>query len=289
MLTVTPNVLPTGGAVQLDISSDAATITINRATSVSGVLSAWTQLYTGVLTPYYIDVGDGLPGPLLQDTLYVYQVTDSGGDTYQSTALSVSGTVSIDEDFMTPLLIKLLHGGLQALTLPSQFGRVNVLHAMPLTGQPRMPLVTLNLDLMQQDKVPMGQQVQMTPMGTPTGVWVIEEFAKWRYVISVLSFSAQERDFYRQAILGILKVLLARPLNSLGRNIEHSWQVSSGQVSSEKDSPGFYLAEIAFEITGTFNISVSTNSGVVESINTSTGITMVNSTSPPVTDTITGV
>ncbi|MHB1955097.1 MAG: hypothetical protein ACYCOU_15275, partial [Sulfobacillus sp.] len=118
MLTVTPYVLPTGGAVQLDIASDADTITISRATSTAGVLSAFTQLYTGPLTPIYVDTGDMLPGPLLQDALYVYQVTDSSGDSYQSTALSVSGTISVDEDFMTPMLIKLLTGALQSLALP---------------------------------------------------------------------------------------------------------------------------------------------------------------------------
>ena len=284
MLTVEYTILPTGGAVQLNIDSDAATITITRVTTSSGTS---VTLYNGAPIPLYIDAGDGTPTALLHTETYQYTVTDSSGDSYQTPVLSAAGTVSIDEDFMTPLLIRLLTGAMQSLVLPPGIKAANVLHAMPLNGAPRMPLVTLNLDLMQQadDGVPLGQQVVTTPINPAGSIWTIQTMVEWRYTISILSYSAQERDFYRQSLISVLSIMLKNPIESMGRNISHRWQISSGQVSGKDNDPGFYTCDIAFEFTGNFNTSVQTMLGIVEAIDGTSNISMAGSTAPAVTDT----
>ena len=121
-------VLPTGGAVQLKLYSTAETMTLNRATSGSAGLSAWTAIYNGPAPepatifngvptdPHVlvIDSGDFLPGPLVPTDQYVYQLTDSDSSTFTTGAISVSGSLILNRMDLTELFAKLLWGGLQS-------------------------------------------------------------------------------------------------------------------------------------------------------------------------------
>ena len=274
-------VLPTGGAVQLKSYSDADTITLARATSGSTGLSAWTTLYNGpgpgqpgvfdgapttpsILT---IDAGEYLPGPLVPTDLYVYQLTDSDGSTFTTDAISVSGSLILNRLDLTELLAKMLWGGLQSLPLPSNYKTPQVYHAMPLTGQPPLPLVTINLDLFQQvdDDIPVGQNV---PDYNINGSWSVAALAKWRYIIAILTTSAAEREFYREAIIGLFHGFLYAPLDALGMNVSHSFQSTNGQTTGDgsRMNPGFYWSEIALDLSGTYRLSIDNNPGQINDI-----------------------
>ena len=287
-------VLPTGGAVQLKLYSDSETMTLNRATSGSAGLSTWTTLYNGPgpgasglfngvpTTPFvqFVDAGDYLPGPLIPTDLYVYQLTDSNGNTYTTDAISVSGSLILNRIDLTELLAKLLWGGLQSLPLPSNYKTPQVYHAMPLTGQPPLPLVTINLDLFQQsdNQIPVGQNV---PNYSTNGSWDVAALAKWRYIVAVLTTNAAEREFYRQAIIGLFHGLLYAPLNELGVNVSHSFQSTNGQTTGDgsRMNPGFYWSEIALDLTGTYRLSIDNNPGTVNAIDLYVDGTQYGSTS----------
>jgi hypothetical protein len=265
MANIDYTVLPTGGAVQLTLSSAASGMTLNRATSGSAGLSAWTTLYNGPTVPLYLDTGDLLPGPLVPTEQYVYELTDTANNTFTTDAISVSGSLIINRLNMTELLQKLLWGGIQSLPLPSNYKKPIVYHAMPLTGQPPLPLITINLDLFQQqgNEIPIGQNI---PRYDITGSWNVEAMAKWRYIVAVLTTSAQEREFYRDAIISLFHSILYAPMNALGKNISHSFQSTNGQISGDRDNPGFYWSEIALEMTGTFSVEIDNNPGLVNNI-----------------------
>ena len=274
-------VLPTGGAVQLKLYSTAETMTLNRATSGSAGLSAWTAIYNGPAPepatifngvptdPHVlvIDSGDFLPGPLVPTDQYVYQLTDSDSSTFTTGAISVSGSLILNRLDLTELLAKMLWGGLQSLPLPSNYKTPQVYHAMPLTGQPPLPLVTINLDLFQQvnNDIPVGQNV---PDYNINGSWSVAALAKWRYIIAILTTNAAEREFYREAIIGLFHGFLYAPLDALGMNVSHSFQSTNGQTTGDgsRMNPGFYWSEIALDLSGTYRLSIDNNPGQINDI-----------------------
>ena len=274
-------VLPTGGAVQLKLYSTADTMTLNRATSGSAGLSAWTAIYNGPAPepatifngvptdPHVlvIDSGDFLPGPLVPTDQYVYQLTDSDGSTFTTGAISVSGSLILNRMDLTELFAKLLWGGLQSLPLPSNYKTPQVYHAMPLTGQPPLPLVTINLDLFQQsgNEIPIGQNI---PNYNTLGSWSVDALAKWRFIIAILTTSAAEREFYRDAVIGLFHGFMYSPLTALNMNISHSFQATNGQTTGDgsRMNPGFYWSEIALDLTGKYSLTIDNSPGMVNAI-----------------------
>lgn len=253
-MNLTYIILPNGSAVQFDINTSATTTTINRASSGSSGMSLYTEIYNGPSPSLFIDDGEGLPGPLPTNVLYYYQITDSNGFSDTIGPLNVSSRLVLNRLDLTELLTKLLWGGLSSLELPVGLVKVQrVLHAMPLTGQPTLPIVTINLDLFQTKEIPIGQNIPVIHQNT----WNIESLATWRFVIAVMSNSPTEREFYRDAIISLLHSFMYAPLNTLGKNIRHSVQSTNGQSSGGAKDPGFYYSEIAFEFTGTFSIQLN--------------------------------
>lgn len=57
-------------------------------------------------------------------------------------------------------------------------------------------------------------------------------------------------------------------LSQLGLDIEHRWQVATGQVASDTEgkTPGFYYAEALWEFEGTFNAVISQVYGTIAKI-----------------------
>jgi hypothetical protein len=177
------------------------------------------------------------------------------------------------------MLIRLLQGAFNSLTLPSGVNVPEVLHAMPLGGIPEFPFVVVNQDLLQQTEVPIGQSAYQSPatsgQGTVSGFqtnfpWSITGLVERTYRVSILSKNAVERDFYRDAIPAIFQALFNPVLQPLGLDVSHKWQVSTGQVSDDRaaKSPGFYFAECMLTFEGTLDVTVSPIYGLVETITT---------------------
>lgn len=261
--SITPTPVPTGGAITLQIESDGI-MTLSRAVSGVGGLSAFTTLYAGITTPFFVDVGDGLPGPLNSGTLYVYQLDDDNG---QLQTDPVMPALRFDPQIepLTAMLIKLLQGAVNTMVLPAGVRKTGVLQAMPIGGIPAMPFITINLDLIQQEQIPIGQSVPIYNLIAGQGVATITGFVHRSFKISVLSDNATERDFYRDALPGVFEVFAAFVLAPAGLNVEHKYQAASGQVAKDTigKGPGFYFADVLLAFSGSFNITVTTDYGLV--------------------------
>jgi hypothetical protein len=266
---IKPTLIPTGGVIRLDFNpSSTGPWTLSRAVSVSGQLGAATVLYSGAPVLFYIDLGDGIGQPLSSTTSYVYTLATGSGTVVTaalnpSLALKITSDVALENntEFGYVFLIKrLIEAGLNSLTLPDGWSPPSVILAMPLTGRPALPIVTINADLEQQDKVPIGQMVNTD---FENNSYTITSLVKNRYRITVLCETATQREFYKKAIAAIYTVALATVLPAFGQDISHTLQTASSQVTSDESSPGFYFADIMVEFTGNFDVTISTTYPVV--------------------------
>ena len=265
--------IPTGGVIALTISGAVSgTATLSR--SVSGV-SGSTLLYSGSPPPqFYLDLGDQLPAPLASGSFYQYTYTDNTGSGVSAYVQPLS-TLTLQQEPLTQILIRVLQGAILNFSpLPPGIKIAEVTHAMPLGGSIPLPLIVINLDLVQQTSIPIGQSVaplsaQITGGGTGSG-FTLTGFVKRMYRISVLSANAPERDFYRDNLTAALQTIYGSVLQPLGVDVTHKWQASSGQVSSDKQgkAPGFYFAEIMLEFEGTLNVVINPTYGLINTIST---------------------
>lgn len=281
MPTIQGVIIPTGGAIQLTLTTAiSGNVTLARAVSGATGLGTFTTLYSG--TPYvsqldssgnpiptlYLDTGDQLPSPLLPGTLYVYSLTDANG-TAQTPPFNPAVSINLQPEPLTQIMIRLLQAGINSL-VPSSFnsngGKIpQVLHDMPLAGFPAMPFVTVNCDLVQQEEIPIGQNVQQPDK---SGNWTIGGFAKFVYRISVFANNSPERDFYRDAVIGIFNAILQSVFVPLGKNIRHRYQAANGQVAQDNtlQIPGFYYSDVMLEFEGVMNIVVTATYGLIAEI-----------------------
>ena len=176
--------IPTGGAIGLQFSTAASgTISLSRATSGTSGLSAFTTIYSGASTTcngsgqFFADVGDYLPGPLTAAALYVYQLTDSSGSVQSAPVVPVAGT-NLEQDGLTALMIRLMQAGISNIQPPPGIATANVYQAMPLVGWPPMPFVVVTPELLQQEEVPIGQDVEKPSL---TNTWTQTEQARRVY------------------------------------------------------------------------------------------------------------
>lgn len=270
MAGVSGQIIPTGGAIMLQLSTVSGAYLLERAVSGSTGLGPWTILSSGAPGPgfeqrVFIDVGDGLPGPLDPESLYVYQLTDSEGSA-QTYPFQPAAEFAINPSPIAKILQRLVQAGLNSLIKPSAVPVAQVLYAMPLAGLPRLPLITFNEDLTQQAEIPVGQHVANNDPFT--GIWTITGFQRRSFRISVLATEATTRDFYRTAVISILTAMVPTTLAQIGLNVRHSYQSTSGQVSDEPKQalPGFYFADILYDFTGTFNVEITPTLGLIETI-----------------------
>jgi hypothetical protein len=269
MPRISGTVVPTGGAITLSIdTAPSGTVTLERAVSGSSGLGAFTILYSADVTDplrLYLDTGDGLPEPLDPTQLYVYQLTDVDG-TVQTPAIQPVAALTLLPSPLTEILIRLLQAGINSMVPnPAGVRRAKVLSSMPLGGLPPMPFVTVNLDLEQQDQIPIGQDVANY---NAKNEWVMTGFAKRIWRVSVLADSVVERDFYKNAVIGIFNAVLPSTFAQIGLDVTHRYQASTGQVSNEpaQNLPGFWFAEIMIELTGTMNLIITGSYGVISTI-----------------------
>lgn len=280
--------VPTGGAVRMKfpgyLQSSSGITFMALARAVSGVsgLSAFTPFYSGAPLVSYVDVGDGTAGPLDPATAYVWQVTDDTGS-IQLGPLTPAGQLDSAPDQLTNLLIWLLQGALNSLTLPPGFPApgngqpVKVTTQMPANGLQAMPFIVVNLDLIQQSEVALGEDANFSP----TNEWTLFVNAKRMWRVTVVCQSAMERDFYRDNLLIIFRVLKATVFGPIGYGVTHSFQANSYTDAKEWEGmvPGFYGADLMLELDGVFNTTVLTNYAVIQAIT-------VNATIDPNIETI---
>jgi hypothetical protein len=269
---ISATVIPTGGAIRLDLpnyfttASGVTAMTISRAVSGTSGLGAFTLLFSGSPQPVYIDVGDATPGPLIASSGYVYQVTDSTG-TSQIGPIVPGPSLLPQTDPLTNILIRLLQAGISNMTLPPGFIAPQITTAMPVGGLQALPFIVINLDLIQQSEVGIGQDVVNPNAGNDWTIWVNAKRV-WR--VSVLSQSVEERDFYRTALISIYQVILATVFDQLGVGVTRDIQAASGTDISEPTGriPGFYFADIMFTADGVLNTTIVTGYGLIETIMT---------------------
>lgn len=267
--------IPSGGAVALKLYSSSPTgWSLTRSISQSGVLVSGVAvplptpvppIYGTAMTRIVVlDTGDGTNFPLDPTQLYVYDFTTSVG-TISTPALPVGANIQIVQDDLTLILVRLLQSGLRSLSYPSQFkNKPTVTHSMPIAGMPTLPLVAINQSFFGQAEVPIGQSNQNSNFesnqSTVTGI------ADRVYSVAIIASNVAERDFLRDAVIGIFYTILGPVLESIGQDARHSFAVDSGQVVSEATNPGFYFAECMLKISGSYNVVVTSDYGVIEAI-----------------------
>lgn len=275
MAQIVANVLPTGGVIAFQISAGASgDWTLARATSGQAGLSPWTVIASGTNDApgdfVAVDIGDGLPSPLLPTTGYSYLYTDPSG-TAQTPVLTPVASVDLQQDDMTRIIIRLLQGMFNALTLPPGINRPKVGHAMPLVGLPPMPFVVVYPELIQQGEVPIGVDVIQPDQ---QNVWENHEIARRVYRVTVFTRNDVEREFLRDAILACFRGSLAYFLSLVGQDLTQRWQAACYQKADEGKQmlPGFYGCDILLEFSGVYSIAFTTSYGVINEITTGTEI-----------------
>lgn len=270
---VSPAIIPTGGAIALTFATASGGISISRATSGVSGLSAWTVLASGLasgplgplgVNGYYLDVGDQLPGPLSAAAQWVYQITDSSGTT-QTAALTPVASITIEPDPVLAVMMRLIEAGLRNITPPEGINRPRISLAMPLDNAPALPLIVIAPELDQMMEQPIGVDV---PKPDNQNIWQIMDLQKRVLRVSILSLNAVERDYFKVAVISIFKSLLGTVLAQLGQDVRHGYQAASYQQTKEAldQVPGFYGCDVMLEVTGQFNVVVTTTYGVIAEI-----------------------
>lgn len=271
VLAITAYPIPTGGAVRLQMTfASTANITLSRAISVGGIPGTFTQIYAGTLTPVYIDPGDGLPGPLDGGTFYVWQVSD-GTSTINSDTVEPYSSLDILQEPLTAMIIRLMQAAINNLTPPPGAQGIQVLQAMPISGNPPMQFIVINPDLIQQQEIPVGQSVEVYKKD---GTWVQTAFVRRLFRVSITCTNAIEREFYRDAVIAIWRSLNASVFAYLGLDVRHRFQATSGQIAKDSQllTPGFFWCDVMCFLEGTMDISIISSFGIIEQIDTTANL-----------------
>jgi len=255
-------VILTGGVISFNITSDQTTLQFQRSSDGG---NTWTTLYNGLTTGIgtYIDAGDQTNAHLDFNTSYIYQVTDASG-TVQTPPITPSASMQVYSDDMTYLIIRMVQASLDAIARPVSIFPAKVLTAMPLSRTPELPLVTVNLDLVQQSYVGIGRNVP----DSSTNQYNIPGMALRRFSVWVLAQNVETRNFYHDALIGFLCSIMSTAFSQAGINMDnkYQYQATQGQKTSGPESPGFYYSQIMFDMHGPLNIGVTTNYGSVTNI-----------------------
>ncbi len=262
---------PVGGAIFLSITA-SSNITIVRTPQSTGVP---VQIYSGPAVSYYIDQGEGYSTNVeyLPNDTYTYTVTDSSGSVVTA-PLTTSASVLITPDQITSVIIKLIKAGINNLIL-TQPGWIKprVFHALPTSGTPQLPFIVVTFDLLQQNAVPVGQ-MNMPEYNNTIDISVLVDR---RYTVTTYTTTVDEREFYRDALIAIFESSLFTPLQQLGQDVSHSFQAVS--IQETDPSPGFYVTDMMWMMTGAYSITLQTDYGLIESLDIG-GINAQSTTQP---------
>jgi hypothetical protein len=184
----------------------------------------------------------------------------------QTPPLSPACSIQLEQDETNQILYRGLQSGMAALKLPAAFQNTpRVFHAMPLTGAgiPPLPAVFFNESFLQQQDIPIGQNVDSDSVSNE---FQVATQSVRHFTIFVLASNVKEREYYKDAVIAIFSGLLGPILERIGVNVSHRFQVSSSQLVSRNDEPGFYFSEILLEFTGLYSVGVKTSYGIIEHI-----------------------
>ncbi len=268
--TITAQPTPTGGLVLLNMqSADAGTWTLVR-NSIGETTTSYTLFSgpnpggstgTGEYAWIFLDVGDGSTEPLDQTLTYTYTFTTTSGSV-TTDPVSAACAITLEMDPYLPIVFRALKAGFTSLQYPSTFQRrPTVQIAMPLTGTPTMPIVSLAPALMQQRQVPISAGVNTDYQNN---FYTIQEQVMRRYSLTVFAMSPDERDYLTVAAILMFKGLLAPVLGQMGMDVHHDFQAAYSQVV--EPAPGFYYSEVSLEFQGQFVAGIKTNYGPVNHV-----------------------
>lgn len=253
--------LPTGGIITLNIDADT-TMTLERA--VQSASPVWQTLYSGDPLSLWIDTGDLMNAPLDAQTTYLYRVTDANGQV-ESGPILPAAALTINQDKILSLLLRMMQAAFTNMVLPRGFVRPQVLHAMPLTfgGSPALPIITINLDYGPvMEEAPIGQGVN----ASQTNEWTLTAQVRRRFSMTVLSYSAQEREYYRDAIISVFSSMAPLVFGQIWDDTRFMYQAYSSQKTKDEESPAFYFAQVMLDLVGSLNTTVTTQFGSVENV-----------------------
>lgn len=277
---IVPKIVPTGGAILLSISSGGSAgysgFTIQRSADGG---ATWIQIYSGVpdavANPLiqYLDTGEPNPIPLVPTTGYQYWIQDAitPSISAMTDVLYPVSQISIIQDYSTETWRRLLSAGVSALAVPAGYKNPTFLYQMPLTATPQLPFITMNLDLLQQAQIPIGfsqpyeQQASEALAASGIGVWTIQGLQERRYSIYVVCNSYQERDYYQEAILGILFGLQSTLIIG-NQQITFSYQVTQGTIEGDESQPGFYYSQVMLDTTHVAMTEIKSTTGEFSAI-----------------------
>jgi len=264
-------IAPTGGVIVLEpsASDDFGDWTLTRYVSMSGSAVSGVVLVQGVAgqppTQVLVDIGDGLNIPLDPSSLYLYEFTTPTA-TVATPPLSPSCSILVEQDAVNQILFRALQSGIQSLRLPAGFKNTpRVMHAMPLAGAgvPTLPAVTFNETLLQQQDIPIGQDVDSD---WQSNRYQIATQSVRHFTVFVMASNVTEREYYKDAVIAIFSSLLGPVLEKIGNNVSHRFQVSSSQLVDRTTEPGFYFSEILLEFCGLYSVGITTSYGLIENI-----------------------
>ena len=260
-------VSPTGGIIVLEPNSttDFSSWSLTRYFVVSGQAVSGVQLVHGAAgaspTQVFIDIGEGVNAPLDSNSLYAYGFETSNG-TIMTPALSPACSVVLEQDNVSAILYRALQSGIASLALPAGFNsKPQIIHAMPLAGDgvPVLPSIAFNETLLQPQSFRIGEDVDED---SAVNEWQIAVQALRHYTIFIMATTVREREYYKDAVIGIFSSLLP-VLGKIGNNVSHRFQSTGSQLVGRQNEPGYYFAEILLEFTGLYSIGITTSYGVV--------------------------
>lgn len=267
--TLSSEIVPCGGIVRLRMVSDAAgTWTLMRSPTSPDVAAPFILLSGAAPEDgYWLDYGDGTNLPLDQATTYTYTLT-VGSDPPAVQVVTPAASIDVAYDDFLRLLVRVLQAGIAALNPPSMptpggfaiRNRPQVIISMPLVGQPPLPCVTVNEDLLQQQFVPIGHGIDNA---TVVNLYQVDEIVDRRYRVTVMTSSVDERDFWKWVVLALFKTMLVPVLIEMGQDVSSEFQAASSQVLDPP--PGFYFCDIMLQFSGIFPVRVTTSFPIVES------------------------
>lgn len=251
-----------GGVVSFLVGGYATGVgsqfSVGRSSTGSG--GPFLNIYSGAVVPFYIDLGDGLPTPLLSGSTYYWTFSDPSGSVLVG-PLTPTGSIQFTPDNLTSILIRCLQAGIDNIgPLPNGIIRATVMQDMPLNGFPSLPLISVTAQMEDQEDIGIGQQI-VNPNLFENQSWSQAVQARKMWRVSILAKDSLNRDFYKDLILNIFHAMLPTIFLPMGQNTSHRYMVSVGQTSEDlkNKSPGFYFADCLLEITGQSNVNIQLN------------------------------
>lgn len=266
-MQVTGQILPTGGVTMLSVSGIAGPpLTTSRAIGAGPFEVIDIQPEPGAFC-IVVDPGIGLPGPLPSNAgAITYQFQDSAS-TLAIPALTMSVSLDATPDWLDETVLRVIQAGVANLNLPPGYTNPpTVIQEMPKTGFPELPFIFYTPVALEQSQTQTGQDVPISLLTPGRQLATVSVHAKRTWHVSILAFSAGERDYYRDVCLSIFQVMLGSLFLPLGLDMHHSFRAQSSQNAFRDMSPGMYQCDILYTVDGMFNTALMPTYGIISAV-----------------------